>query len=150
VIKDLKINSSEKIYLHKAEFHKVINLLKKEMFFNIDSLNINIVNSEYIFELNSKYLNHNYTTDIITFNYSEHKDRLDGEIFISLHEAIFNSKKYKISLDNEILRLIIHGVLHLLGFDDLNAAEKKVMKSHENKFVKLFENQKLMFIKNYD
>ena len=150
MIKNLKINSSEKIYLHKAEFHKVINLLKKEMFFNIDSLNINIVNSEYIFELNSRYLNHNYTTDIITFNYSEHKDRLDGEIFISLHEAIFNSKKYKISLDNEILRLIIHGVLHLLGFDDLNAADKKVMKSHENKFVKLIENQKLVFIKNYD
>ena len=150
MIKNLIINSSEKIYLRKADFHKVINLLKKEMFFNIDSLNINIVNSEYIFELNSRYLNHNYTTDIITFNYSEHKDRLDGEIFISLHEAIFNSKKYKISLDNEILRLIVHGVLHLLGFDDLNAADKKVMKSHENKFVKLIENQKLVFIKNYD
>jgi rRNA maturation RNase YbeY len=150
VIKNLSINSSTKITLNKVNFHKIVHLLKKEMFFNVDSLNINVVNSEYIFELNSKYLNHNYTTDIITFNYSEHKDRLDGEIFISLHEAIFNSKKYKMNLDNEILRLIIHGVLHLLGFDDLNASDKKVMKSHENKFVKLFENQKLVFIKNYD
>ena len=150
MIKNLRVNSSKNIYLRKTDFHKVINLLKKEVYFNIDSLNINIVNSEYIFELNRKYLNHNYSTDIITFNYSEYKDRLDGEIFISLHDAISNSRKYKISLDNEILRLVIHGVLHLLGFDDIKSADKKLMKSHENRFVKLLENEKLMFIKNYD
>lgn len=150
MIKNLSINSSEKIYLNKVNFHKIIFLLKKELLFSIDSLKINIVNSEYIFELNTKYLNHNYTTDIITFNYSEHRDRLDGEIFISLHDANFNSKKYKVTIDEEILRLVIHGVLHLLGFKDSNEADKKVMKSNENKLVGMFGNHKLVLIKKYD
>jgi probable rRNA maturation factor len=118
--------------------------------FSLQSLNINIISAGEIEKINSEYLGHNFSTDIITFNYSGENDTLDGEIFISLDDACNNAKKYKVSLDNEILRLIIHGILHLLGFDDKLPHEKKVMKAEENKYVKMYSNQLLKFIKKYD
>ena len=74
-------------------------------------------------------------TDIITFNYSNVLDQIDGEIFISIEDALNNSKKYKVSLSDELVRLVIHGILHLLGYDDLNTSEKKIMKRLENKLL---------------
>jgi probable rRNA maturation factor len=150
LIKNLRVNSAKKILLNKTSFHKLISQLKKVLKFEIESLNINIVDTEYILELNKKYLNHKYTTDIITFNYSKDISGLDGEIFISLHDANTNAKKYRVNLDSEILRLVIHGILHLIGYDDMSADKKRVMKRKENKLVEFLKPQKLVFIKKYD
>ncbi|MBL1211958.1 MAG: rRNA maturation RNase YbeY [Ignavibacteriae bacterium] len=151
MIKNLHVNPAKHISLNKKNFHTVISQLKKVLQFQINSLDINIVNKEYILELNKNFLNHNYTTDIITFNYSEDNVGLDGEIFISLHDAINNAKRFGVSLDTEILRLIIHGVLHLVGYDDISSDKKRIMKRKENKLVELFKNQNLVFIKKkYD
>ncbi len=101
--------------------------------------NITIVfsNDSYILEINKKYLNHNYFTDIITFDYS-HGKKIEGDIFISLDTILDNSKKYKVSFNNELLRVIIHGILHLLGFKDKEELDKTIMREKENKCLALF------------
>ncbi|MCX7876286.1 MAG: rRNA maturation RNase YbeY [Melioribacteraceae bacterium] len=134
-MKGLKIFTEKGIRVNKKKIDLIIQKLKDEIEFKIESFELNFVNSETISEINKKFLNHNGSTDIITFNYSEEKYRFDAEIFISIPDAIENSKKYKVKSDNEIGRLIIHGVLHLLGYDDTTPNKKKTMKKYENYFV---------------
>jgi probable rRNA maturation factor len=121
--------------LDKILFHRIVALLKKEFNFSIKQLYINIVNSEYLLEINRKFLRHNYHTDIITFDYSKKKLLFDAELYISLQDAEKNAKTYNVSLEQELMRLVIHGVLHLLGFDDKNSKKRVVMKKIEDKLV---------------
>lgn len=134
MVKNLKINSTDRD-IAKVLFHRLVSLLKKELEFEVVSVLINFVSSDYILKINKKYLNHNYSTDIITFNYSENKLLLDAELYISLQDAEKNAKKYGNSLEQELLRLVIHGVLHLLGYDDMSKDIKNVMKKMENRLV---------------
>lgn len=131
MIKNLSITSEFRL-VNKASVHKLVKAIKEDLNFKIADLTINFINSDKLQELNRKHLKHNYPTDIITFNYSGSLSNLDGEIFISFEDAIINSKKYRVSLNNELIRLIIHGILHLLGYNDKTASEKKIMKSLEN------------------
>jgi rRNA maturation RNase YbeY len=121
--------------LKKIKIHVLIKSLSIELGFLVSNLEINFISSKAILDINKTYLNHDYTTDIITFNYSNILDDIDGEIFISIEDALNNSKKYKVSLSDELVRLVIHGILHLLGYDDLNTSEKKIMKRLENKLL---------------
>lgn len=131
MIKNLSITSEFRL-VNKASVHKLVKAIKEDLNFKIADLTINFINSDKLQELNRKHLKHNYPTDIITFNYSGSLSNLDGEIFISFEDALINSKKYRVSLNNELIRLIIHGILHLLGYNDKTAFEKKIMKSLEN------------------
>ena len=133
-MKNLFITSSSKI-INKRKVHKLVNILSKELEFNILSLNIIFISDKEIRELNKTYLKHDYTTDIITFNYSSDQNNLDGEIVISLDDAENNAKRYKVHILNEIGRLIIHGILHLLNYDDKTVSKRKVMKNKENKLL---------------
>ena len=150
MIKNLTVNSDRKIKINKNAIHKIISLLKSEFSFDVISLPINFITSEQIIMINTQYLGHNFSTDIITFNYSGENDSFDGEIFISVDDAFSNSKKYKVSLDNEIIRLVIHGILHLLGFDDKNKFDLKKMKKEENRLVSEFEKNTIKIIIKYD
>ena len=118
--------------IKKIKVHKLVGFIKRELDVSLQSLLINFISSEEIVEINKKYLSHNYSTDIITFNYSGSNLNLDGEIFISIDDAEYNSKKYAVSLSNELTRLVIHGMLHLAGYDDKSSADKKIMKTMEN------------------
>jgi probable rRNA maturation factor len=131
LIKNLSITSEFRL-VNKASVHKLVKAIKEDLNFKIADLTINFINSDKLQELNRKHLKHNFPTDIITFNYSGSLSNLDGEIFISFEDALINSKKYRVSLNNELIRLIIHGILHLLGYNDKTASEKKIMKSLEN------------------
>ena len=122
----------------KKQIHKIIGLTKKELGLSILSLELNLITSQMIKEINNKYLKHNYTTDVITFNYSEGEGKIDGEIFISVEEAIRNAKKYHCFIDKELLRLILHGILHLKGYKDYTEIDKKEMKKIENYLVNKF------------
>ena len=113
-------------------------------------MEISIITSQEIHKINKQYLQHDFSTDIITFNYSGENNTLDGEIFISLDDAYYNSLKYKVNLDNELLRLIIHGFLHLVGYDDKKPDDKKIMKRHENKLVKKLQNSIKNIIVEYE
>jgi probable rRNA maturation factor len=130
VVKNLRIYNNQLI--KKLTIHELIGLLKKELNFSINNLEISFVNSDEIIELNEKYLNHKHSTDIITFDYSKLDSCLEGEILISLDDALTNSKRFRTSYTLELLRLIIHGVLHLLGYKDEKKNDKRLMKMKEN------------------
>ena len=138
MIRNLSVTTDKGIKLNKKKVHQIVKELSKELNFEIEALPINFVNSEVILDINRKYLKHDRTTDIITFNYSGNNHKLDGEIFISYKDGESNAEKYGTTPDNEILRLIIHGILHLLGYDDIEKNDKKVMKRLENKLVKSY------------
>lgn len=140
MIKNLFITNSTKNKLRKSTVHNFISKLKSDLNFEIDSLVINFVTADQIKPINKEYLGHNYSTDIITFNYSGENYTLDGEIFISLDDASLFAKKYNVSLENEILRLIIHGFLHMVGYDDKVEKDKKKMKRLENSLVNKYLN----------
>lgn len=131
MIRNLQVFSPSKS-INKLSIHKLIGALKKELNLQIDSLVINFVTTSEITELNEKYLDHYYSTDIITFDYSENGKEIDAEIFISIDDAESNSRKYKVHFKNEVTRLIIHGILHLLGYDDQQKKNKIIMKQVEN------------------
>lgn len=134
-MKGIKIFSEKGIRVNKNVIDKLVECLQKNLEFKISSLEINFVNCESITDLNLKYLQHSGSTDIITFNYSDESNRFDAEIFISIADATEYSKKYQVTLDNELGRLIIHGILHLLGYDDTTVTKKRKMKKLENELV---------------
>ena len=91
---------------------------------------------EYLLEMNRTHLNHDYYTDIITFNYNEGVS-LSGDLFISYDRVMDNAKEYGLSVYDELCRVMIHGVLHLIGFDDKSDKDAEVMRLKENESLKL-------------
>ena len=85
----------------------------------------------YLKRINKSFLNHNYLTDVITFNLSDDY-KINGEIYISVERLQENSKKYKVSYLTEARRVMIHGALHLCGYNDATKAQKKEMTKKEN------------------
>jgi probable rRNA maturation factor len=85
---------------------------------------------DYLLSLNQKFLNHNTLTDIITFDYSEGKN-LSGEIYISVERVEENAQKFKVAFQDELHRVMIHGVLHLAGYRDKKPADKALMRKKE-------------------
>ncbi len=95
-------------------------------------LNIIFCNDDYLLNINNQYLNHNTYTDIITFDNSEDKDIIEGDIFISIDRIRENASNFKTSEKDELHRVIIHGILHLLGYKDKNKADKDLMTQKED------------------
>lgn len=90
----------------------------------------------YLLEVNRKYLNHDYFTDIITFDYVE-SDIVNGDIFISTDRVMENAGAFKTTFENELNRILIHGVLHLLGYKDKTKNDKSEMTEKENFYLNL-------------
>lgn len=86
---------------------------------------------ERILEVNREYLQHDYYTDIITFDYTE-KNRIAGDLFISLETVKTNSERFGTEYDEELHRTIIHGILHLCGINDKGPGEREIMEQNEN------------------
>ncbi len=89
-------------------------------------------NNERILEVNQQYMNHDYYTDIITFDYSEGK-KISGDIFISIETVKSNADEFGVSFEEELNRIIIHGILHLCGNDDKTPALRMEMTNKENR-----------------
>jgi probable rRNA maturation factor len=100
---------------------------------------------EYLLEINKQYLNHKTLTDIITFDYSKENPQLpiSGDIYISIDRIKYNAQKFAVSDENELYRVIIHGVLHLLGYKDKTKAAKDEMTKQENFCLKLLEKNSI-------
>ena len=105
--------------------------------FTLGKIFINIIDKGKMLKINKDFLNHESHTDVITFNYSL-DNKIEGEIFISEFMLFENSKKFSQSIENELLRLISHGLLHLLGYKDNDEIKKKEMSKEEDHFIKLF------------
>jgi probable rRNA maturation factor len=106
---------------------KKIILSLKKLFsmegYDTATINIIFIDDIAIKELNKQYLKHNYTTDVISFCLE--KEPLEGEVYISVETAEVNSKEYKTSWTAEIIRYAIHGVLHIIGYDDYSLEERE-------------------------
>ena len=90
----------------------------------------------YLLSINKQFLEHNYYTDVITFDYSN-SNVVSGDVFISVDRIKDNAQKYHVSFILELQRVIVHGVLHLIGFNDKSESEKLMMTSKENKYLEL-------------
>ena len=102
----------------------------------IGDINYIFCNDEKILEVNKQFLQHDYYTDIITFDYSL-KDRISGDLFISLDTVKSNAELFKQEYEQELYRVIIHGILHLCGINDKGEGEREIMEEAENKALSL-------------
>lgn len=106
---------------------------------SIGEINIIFCSDPYILDLNIKSLNHHFFTDIITFDYCE-GDILSGDLYISVDTVRANAEFYNTDFDNELYRVIVHGLLHLVGYDDHSDEEIAVMRSKEDFCLNLLQN----------
>lgn len=114
--------------------NKVYDVFKGEKC-KLKLLELNLVNNSTIKKVNRKYLNHDFTTDIITFTYETGKKAIEGEIFISLYDVKRNAKNFNSGYKNEFLRVIVHGCLHMIGYKDKKKHEIKLMREKEEKYL---------------
>ena len=104
----------------------------------IGNLNYLFCDDEEILRVNKEFLQHDYFTDIITFDYSR-KDKVGGDIFISLDTVRSNSEELSVAYDSELLRVIAHGLLHLCGIDDKGPGQREIMEKHENEALLMWD-----------
>ena len=107
-------------------------LFKKEKS-KLNSIQYIFCSDEYLLEINRQYLNHDYFTDIITFNLGEKE--IVGEVYISIDRIKDNATTYKTSFKKELHRVIFHGALHLCGYKDKLNEEKKIMRAKEDRYL---------------
>lgn len=101
-------------------------------------INIIFCSDEHLLGINNTYLKHNYFTDIITFDYCS-ANKISGDIFISVDRISENANSFSETFENELNRVIFHGILHLCGYGDKSAEEVKIMRKKESKYVKKFQ-----------
>lgn len=101
---------------------------------NTSEISFIFCSDDYLLDINRQYLDHDYYTDIITFDYVEGDD-VSGDVFISIDRVRENAETFQVSFQNELNRIIIHGVLHLLGYKDKEADEKKMMTGKEDYYL---------------
>jgi rRNA maturation RNase YbeY len=118
----------------KAFIEKAI---KKEGL-RIERLQYIFCSDKYLLGINKSYLQHDYYTDIISFDLSETKGKLIGEVYISIDRVKDNAKTHKTSLKEELLRVIFHGALHFCGYKDKKPSDIKKMRSQEDKWLKSY------------
>ncbi|MFC3879975.1 rRNA maturation RNase YbeY [Algoriphagus namhaensis] len=106
----------------------------------IKDLNYILCSDEYLWQINMDYLNHNDYTDIITFDSSENENEISGDIFISIERVKENASKLNVEEEEELSRVISHGLLHLLGYKDKSPKESKEMRAQEDRAINLYES----------
>jgi len=130
-------------YSEQVDFPPILKSKTKQYFKNIISEeklqcgNINVIfcSDNYLLDINKKYLQHDYYTDIITFDYTS-KDIISGDIYISLERVQENADIFKVSYIEELYRIMFHGILHLAGYNDKTTADKKKMIFKEDYYLK--------------
>ena len=127
---DFKLNN-------EVETTQWINAFCKSEGFSIDSLVFAFFNDKELKDLNVKFLNHDYFTDVISFDES-YDGFVKGNIAISIDRVKENASEFSCSFDDELRRVIIHGVLHFMGFNDRTDDEKKKIKEKENLAIEMF------------
>ena len=133
--KNFKISNKQKI---RALLKKICKKENKKISF----INCVFCSDNRLLEINKKYLNHTSLTDVVTFDFSTNKKNIEGDVYISIDRVKENAKKYKETFKKELLRIIIHGLLHLIGFLDKTKEEKNTMTLKENEYLSLYSKLK--------
>ncbi len=120
--------------LQRTRLKKFLLALFKKEGKRVDSINYIFCSDKRLLEINRQFLQHDFYTDIITFDLSE-SDHLSAEIYISLDRVRENAQTHKTTLKSELLRVIFHGALHLCGYGDKTKREKMLMREKENQYL---------------
>ena len=129
--------SSEFPNLDEKYIHSICNNIMNENNHDYSGITLIITNDNKLRELKKKYFQQDILTDVITFNLEESGDPIEGEIYISFDRVKENAQQYMQDVTTELKRVIIHGCLHLIGFDDQTLEEKKEMTRLENYYLNL-------------
>lgn len=121
-------------FTYTAKVRKLIYLMIKEEEKRLGEINIIFTSNSKILEINREYLKHSYFTDVIAFNNNK-RDELVGEIYISVDQVNINAKRFRVSKKDELVRVVIHGVLHLIGYNDKLDEERFEMRCKEEKYL---------------
>lgn len=123
-------------FLRKQEIKKWLTKVAVAESKRVGEVSVIFCSDEHLLQINRQYLQHDYYTDIITFDYTEDK-LISGDLFISVDTVKANAEEYKQAFDQELHRVIVHGVLHLCGYDDTNPKQQKLMRAAEDKYLNL-------------
>ncbi len=111
--------------------------------FNEGDITVVFVTDEYLLEMNRTHLDHDYYTDIITFDYTE-SNFISGDLFISYERVLDNSKEFNVSSYNELCRVVFHGVLHLCGYKDKSSDDEKLMRAKESFYLEKYVSRETL------
>ena len=123
---------------NKKEIRTLLKEICKKENKKISFINCVFCSDNRLLEINKKYLNNTSLTDVVTFDFTTNKKTIEGDIYISIDRVKENAKKYKQLFKTELLRIIIHGLLHLIGFLDKTKEEKNTMTLKENEYLSLY------------
>lgn len=104
----------------------------------LGDISIIYCSDDYLLVINKQYLSHDYYTDVITFNYCE-GELISGDIFISVDTIKANAEEYGASFDNELCRVMVHGILHLIGYDDDCESNQLIMRQKEDFYLERYD-----------
>lgn len=119
----------------KKIYKRWIERVVREHNRTVQNISIIFSSNEYLLEINKRYLNHNYHTDVITFSYND-GNVVSGDIFVSIEQVLLNCREQNVDFQDELNRVMIHGVLHLLDYDDDTTESKKKIRIAEDKAMK--------------
>ena len=126
------------VFRNKTLNNRWLKLVAESEIRRIGDISIIFCSDNYILDVNQKYLQHDYFTDIITFDYCE-GDRLSGDLFISIDSVRENALEYRTDFSDELNRVMVHGILHLIGYDDHTEEDIAMMRKKENYYLSLRE-----------
>ncbi len=121
---------------------RIVEMIQKHEHRNFSQVEVVFVGDSKILEMNREYLGHDYLTDIITFPYHIHNDDnspVEGTLYCCAPQIRRQSDDYGTTYDSEVLRVVIHGLLHLIGYDDRSDSQRIHMQALENKYITLFQ-----------
>jgi probable rRNA maturation factor len=121
--------------LYQKKLQQWIKRAVKSKKFQIEEINYIFCSDQHLLHLNKQFLGHDFYTDIITFDNSEEKKKISADIFISVERVKANAEKYNTAFKDELHRVLIHGVLHLLGYKDKTKKDREKMRMAEDKWL---------------
>lgn len=124
------------IFKGKTRNNQWLRLVAESEIRKLGDINIIFCSDNYILDINQRFLHHDYFTDIITFDYCE-GEKLNGDLFISIDTVRENAIQYGDGFPRELSRVMVHGILHLIGYDDHTAAQQKQMRAKEDYYLSL-------------
>lgn len=110
--------------------------------YTVGDLNYIFCSDEYVLQVNRDYLQHDYYTDIITFDQSEEEAKIEGDIFISVERVLDNAAQLNVPVEQEMCRVLAHGLLHLCGYGDKSPEEQAQMRAKEDEWLKKLQSRK--------